>query len=69
MSWKPEVEVDGKWSTNGLRFETEKEATESARELYQRWLLCTNFRATESNDPVNYSFDLDTYQNVRLKLT
>jgi hypothetical protein len=35
-SWKPEVLVEGKWSTNGLRFGTQTEAFESAMQTRMR---------------------------------
>ncbi len=53
-SWKPEVLVEGKWSTNGLRFATQTEAFESAMQTRMRWWLVDDVRATESEDAVNY---------------
>ena len=55
-SFRPEVVADrsGKFCGNGLRFATEAEALESARNLAARWTLVTDYRATESPDPVNY---------------
>lgn len=57
-SWKPEVMADssGNWYDNALRFATEKEAFDNARNLMQRWLAVRDFRATECDDPVNYSY-------------
>ncbi len=54
MSWKPEVEVDGKFSRNGLVFETEAEAKASAQNLMDRWLLVTDCRAVEVDEKPNY---------------
>ena len=54
MSWKPEVFLEGKWSGNGLAFETEQEAAHWGRDLLMRWFVPTDSRAVESNDPVNY---------------
>lgn len=57
MSWKPEVKTIGggdKWSQNNLAFATEEEALASARDLSNRWMLVTGFRAAESDQPVNY---------------
>jgi hypothetical protein len=57
VSWKPEVQVKGegdKWHDNALRFATQKEAADSAADLYSRWTLTTAHRATESDEPVNY---------------
>jgi hypothetical protein len=56
MSWKPEVIADstGNWYSNALRFATEEEAYASARSLAWRWTAVRDFRASESDDPVNY---------------
>ena len=58
MSYKPEVITNssGKWSDNALRFATQKEAEDNTRDLFGRWTLVTEWRATESNDPVNYAW-------------
>jgi hypothetical protein len=58
MSFKPEVVADssGKFYGNGLRFATYEEAYDNARDLANRWLLVTDFRAVESPDPVNYAW-------------
>ena len=54
MSWKPEVLIQGKWSQNNLAFATEREAELSAADLMSRWMLVQNYRAVESDQPVNY---------------
>jgi hypothetical protein len=56
MSWKPEVIADasGRWYSNALRFATREEAEANALDLSMRWLAVRGWRATESNDPVNY---------------
>ena len=56
MSWKPEVIADssGKWCGNGLRFATQQEAEDNARDLSYRWTLVRDWRAVECDDPVNY---------------
>ncbi len=58
MSWRPEVIADnsGQWTPNGLRFATKEEAEANARDLSMRWFAVTDTRATESTDPVNYSY-------------
>lgn len=58
MSYKPEVIVDdsNKWYGNSLRFATEKEAYENAKDLMQRWMAVRDFRASVSVDPVNYYY-------------
>ena len=54
MNYKPSVEVDKKWNENSLVFATEEEALTSARDLMQRWVLVTGYRAVPSEDAVNY---------------
>lgn len=56
MSYRPMVQVSGKWAGNALRFATREEAECSARDLYLRWTLCEDSRADESDDPVNYAW-------------
>ena len=56
MSWKPEVKTgnDNKFYGNALAFATKEEAETSARDLMNRWLLVVEYRAVESDEPVNY---------------
>jgi hypothetical protein len=63
-SWKPEVLVDGKWSTNSLRFATEAEAKASVVELMSRWYVPVDGRAAVSEDVVNASFDFANNKNI-----
>lgn len=55
MSWAAEVIADssGKWSGNGLRFETQNEAEVYVVDLARRWTLVTETRVVESDEPVN----------------
>jgi len=64
-SWKPEVLVNGKWATNGLRFATQEEAFGSVMELRMRWWAVEDARTAESEDPVNYRFENN--QNVPIE--
>ena len=57
MNWKPEVFVDGEWGQNSLVFATKEEAENYAHDLYMRWILCSDSRAVESEDPVNYRWE------------
>lgn len=60
-SFKPEVQtIDGmgEWNSNALRFPTEQEAKDWARDLAGRWTLVTDHRSAPSEDEPNY-----TYQN------
>jgi hypothetical protein len=55
MSFKPEVVADssGRFAANNLAFATRAEAETSARDLAARWTLVTDWRAVESDQPVN----------------
>ena len=57
MSFKPEVSTDGghTFHQNNLAFATREEAEASARDLTARWMLVTDWRAIESDEPVNYA--------------
>jgi len=56
-SWAPEVIADssGKWCGNQQRFASEAEAKASARDLFRRWTLCTDYRAAPSDDPPSHA--------------
>jgi hypothetical protein len=56
VSFKPEVIADasGKWCGNALRFATEREAEQSARDLAMRWTAVRDYRASPSDDPVSH---------------
>lgn len=58
MSWRPEVIADssGKWTPNGLRFATKKEAEDNVFDLAMRWTGVHDTRVIECADPVNYSY-------------
>ena len=55
-SYAPQVIADnsGKFCGNALRFATREEAEASARDLMNRWMLVTDTRVVETDDPVNY---------------
>lgn len=57
MSFKPEVSTDGGRTShqNALAFATREEAETSARDLMSRWMLVTDWRVVESDQPVNYT--------------
>jgi hypothetical protein len=51
------VNVSGReWAGNALVFATREEAEDNARELMSRWMLVTDTRADETDDPVNYQW-------------
>ncbi len=60
-NWKPQVKVNGIWSSNALVFDTEEEAKQSAHDLFTRWQLTTDHRAIVTDEPSNWS-----YRNGRL---
>ena len=56
-NWRPMVNVNGReWCGNALVFATKKEAEDNAHDLMMRWTSVTDFRADETNDPVNYKW-------------
>jgi hypothetical protein len=59
MAWKPQVKTLGDpntWSTNALVFATEKEARDSARELFSRWFSCIDHGAVEVDGEATHVF-------------
>lgn len=58
MSFKPQVITvsSGKFCGNALAFATRAEAEASARDLAGRWTLVTDWRAIESDEPVNHIY-------------
>ena len=54
MSWKPEFLVCSEWCSNAQRFATRAEAEQSAAARFQVWTMPSDYRATYSDDPVNY---------------
>lgn len=59
MSFKPEVSTDGGQSfyQNAQVFETREEAETMAKDIFNRWMLATDWRAVESEEPVNSRID------------
>ncbi len=55
-SYAPEVFVENKWSRNALRFATRAEAEANARDLFMRWTMCSDSRATEAEEAPNYTY-------------
>lgn len=39
---------------NGQTFETKEEAEHMARDIFNRWMLATDHKAVESDEPANY---------------
>ena len=57
--------MDGRWSSNALRFATQEEAFGSMMMLRMRWWVPTDGRATESEDAVNYRHE--NGQDIRIE--
>lgn len=59
MSFKPQVTTgsDPTFYGNALAFATEAEALANAKDLFGRWMLCTGYRATESDEPVSHTYE------------
>ncbi len=62
-SWKVQIATaeDPDWVDNGIRLATKEQAVMYACDLASRWTALVESRITESEDPVNY-----TYENGRL---
>ena len=62
MGFKPTIKTmdDSKFYANGLCFATREEAEFSAKDIYSRWLMATEWAVEESDEEVNYSIDLET---------
>ena len=58
MSFKPQVQTvnDSKFYGNALAFATFDEAYHNARDLSNRWMLVTDYRAVESDEPVTHTY-------------
>ena len=55
-SWKWEMNDNGKWITNGIRFATKEEADKYGFDLGMRWMgMPEPARSAEFDDPVNYA--------------
>jgi hypothetical protein len=69
MSWRPQFKVHGEWGGNAQRFATKEEAEASAKARYSVWTMPSDWRAIESDDPVNYAWQdgRDVMVNRELK--
>ena len=64
MSWKPEFCIDGKWYDNAVRFATEQEAKDNARDKFMVWTMPTDWRAVESTDAPNYRYTANGLESL-----
>ena len=67
MSYQMEAKTNGEFGTNACRYATREEAENAGHELMSRWFACTETRAAESTDAVNYRFNKETWRNEPLK--
>ena len=68
MSFKPSVSTDGglTFNENALAFATHEEAEISAKDLMSRWMLVTDWRVIESDEPVNYTLKDGVLESVEV---
>jgi hypothetical protein len=57
MNWRPEIDDGSGWGQNAQVFATKEEAEIMARDIYNRWMMARDWRATETEDPVNYRIE------------
>ncbi len=57
MSFKPMIQTADcqDYFPNSTAFATREEAEIAAKDIYARWMLATDWRVDESDEPVNYS--------------
>ena len=66
MSFKPEISTDGgkTFGQNAQVFATREEAEAMARDIFSRWMLATDYRVTESVEPVYYEIKDNALKGV-----
>ncbi len=71
MSFKPEISTDGgkTFGQNAQVFATREEAEAMARDIFSRWMLATDYRVTESDEPVNYEIKDNVLKSVPALVT
>jgi len=70
-NWKPEISTDGgkSYGQNAQVFATREEAETMAKDIFNRWLLATDYRVTETEDPVNYEIKDNVLKSVPVLVT
>ena len=53
-SWKPEVQAQGEWCPNSLRFATKEESDSYLSDLLMRWFVPTDSRSVPCDDPATH---------------
>ena len=69
-NYRPEISTDGgkSFGQNAQVFATKEEAETMAKDIFNRWMLATDYRATETEDPVNYRLVDNKLEPVASKL-
>jgi hypothetical protein len=57
MSYRYEVNVQGKWYDNQAFFETEGEASKAGYNKMFNWTQCDDYRVVPSDQPANYRWN------------
>jgi hypothetical protein len=67
MSYKVEIRncTGLKWSANRIRLATRQEAESYGFDLASRWMAASEYRITESTDPVNFTWGVAGLQPVK----
>ena len=66
MSYKCEVQTGGSdaWTSNALRFKTQKEAQEYGIDLAMRWTAVSGIRAKRSKNSITHTWDARGLRSV-----
>ena len=59
MNYRPEISTDGgkSFGQNAQVFATKEEAEAMAKDIFSRWMLATDYRASETEDPVTHTIE------------
>lgn len=59
MSFKPEISTDGgkTFGANATAFANKEEAEHAARDIFHRWMLATDWRVVESDQPATHRIE------------
>ena len=70
-NYRPEISTDGgkSFGQNAQVFATKEEAETMAKDIFNRWMLATDYRVTESDEPVNYEIKNNVLKSVPVLVT
>ena len=65
-NYRPEISTDGgkSFGQNAQVFATKEEAETMAKDIFSRWMLATDYRVTDSDEPVNYEIKDNALKSV-----